>query len=122
MPIIKSAKKALKQSLVKRERNFRVRRTIKETLKELTATTKTGDVDAAQKMLSKAYKVIDTAAKKNILHNKNAARKKSSLANLVAHMSTTPVDVKAKGPKVNKNIAAKKSSPKKSKATLKKAK
>ena len=45
---------------------------------------KEGKMDEALKALSKAQKAIDTAEKKNLIHWKNAARKKSNLAKAVA--------------------------------------
>lgn len=39
--------------------------------------------DAAKKALPVVYSVIDTAAKKNLIHKNNAARKKSNMARLV---------------------------------------
>lgn len=44
---------------------------------------KEGKKDEAVKALSEAYKAIDMAAKKNIIHRKNAARKKSLLSRMV---------------------------------------
>lgn len=45
---------------------------------------KAGKKDDAQKLLSETYKAIDMAAKLNIIHKRNAARKKSRMAHLVA--------------------------------------
>ncbi len=45
---------------------------------------KDGKVADAVKALPSAFKAIDMAAKKNIVHWKNAAKKKSSLAKLVS--------------------------------------
>ncbi len=43
-----------------------------------------GKKDEAAKVLPRAYKLIDMAAKKNLIHKNNAARKKSLLARLVS--------------------------------------
>jgi ribosomal protein S20 len=48
------------------------------------ALVKAGKTADAVKALSIAYKAIDVAQKKNLIHWKNAARKKSSLAKLVS--------------------------------------
>lgn len=45
---------------------------------------KANKIAEAKKMLPAAYKAIDTAAKKNIIHRNNAGRKKSLLARMVA--------------------------------------
>lgn len=87
MPILKSAKKALKQSLVKRTRNYKMRRALKDGIKEVVSASKAGKAKDPQALLSQAYKVIDTAAKKNIIHKKNADRKKAKMSQLIAGLS-----------------------------------
>lgn len=94
MPILKSAKKALRQSLVRKSRNYKTRKLLKETLKEVAEAAKTGKATEAQKIMSKAYKIIDTAAKKHIIHRKNAARKKSHVSKLIAGMGKKKTEVK----------------------------
>lgn len=84
MPIIKSAIKRVKQDKVRQKRNYSTRRDYKEAMKEVVDTVKDKKEAEAQKALQKAYKTIDTAAKKNVLNKKNAAHKKSRLAKLVA--------------------------------------
>lgn len=44
---------------------------------------KEGKTAEAEKALQKAYKDLDTAAKKSVIHKNTAARKKSSLAKKV---------------------------------------
>ena len=94
MPILKSAKKALRQSLVRKARNYRLRRTLKDVLKEVTDVTKSGKAAEAQKVMSKAYKIIDTAAKKHIIHKKNAAHKKSHVSKMIAGMGKKKAEAK----------------------------
>ena len=84
MPIIRSAKKQLKQSIKKRLRNNQNRRKLKDILKEVGILVKQGKKSEAAAALPKAYKIIDTAAKKHLIHNNNANRKKSGLAKMVA--------------------------------------
>jgi small subunit ribosomal protein S20 len=83
MPNTSSAKKALKQSLVKRSRNRHFSALYKETLKVLETAIKAGDAKVAAESLPKTYSRIDTLVKKNILHVNTAARKKSALAKRV---------------------------------------
>jgi len=45
---------------------------------------KEGKTKEAEALLPGVYKSIDTAAKKNIIHKNNAARKKARMARLVA--------------------------------------
>jgi len=86
MPIIKSAKKRVKQSEKRRLRNYPVRSLMKTNIKKVLVLSKEGKKADAEKMLQVAYKTIDTAAKKNIIHKNNAARKKSRLAKAVANI------------------------------------
>jgi len=80
MPIIKSAKKQMQQSRKKRARNFPIRSELKTTYKKALDLIKEGNIEEAKKFLPFAYKIIDMAAKKNIIHDKNAAHKKSRIA------------------------------------------
>ncbi|MEI7765295.1 MAG: 30S ribosomal protein S20 [bacterium] len=82
MPIIKSAKKAVRGSLKKKAFNDRRKRVMKETIKKIEKVVKT-DKKEAEKMLSTVYQAIDKAAKKGVIKKNNAARKKSRLAKLV---------------------------------------
>lgn len=82
MPIIKSAKKAVRGSLRKKAFNDRRKRVMKEVIKKIEKVSKT-DKKEAEKMLSSAYQAIDKAAKKGVIKKNNAARKKSRLAKLV---------------------------------------
>jgi small subunit ribosomal protein S20 len=79
MPLIKSAKKALKQSIVKRDRNRVWKRKYKTAIKNacLAIETKSKDADV---LISDAYSLIDKVAKQNIIHKNKAARLKSGIA------------------------------------------
>lgn len=85
MPIIKSAKKKARQALTHYDRNQATRTKVKTYMKKVLTLSKAKPEDA-QKLLSEAFSVIDTASKKHILHPNNAARKKSRLARAVAAM------------------------------------
>jgi len=85
MPIIKSAKKKARQALTHFDRNQATRTKVKTFMKKVLTLSKTKPEDA-KKLLSEAYSVIDTAAKKNILHKNNAAHKKSLLARSVKNV------------------------------------
>jgi small subunit ribosomal protein S20 len=82
MPIIKSAKKAIRGSLKKKAFNDRRKRTMKEIIKKIEKVAKTDKAEAG-KMLSSAYQAIDKAAKKGVIKKNNAARKKARLSRLV---------------------------------------
>ena len=73
MPIIKSAKKKLRQD-VKREKH---NRSIKETYKKAI---KSAKAIPNRETVKKAVSLVAKAAKKGIIHKNNAARKKSRLS------------------------------------------
>jgi small subunit ribosomal protein S20 len=83
MPIIQSAKKALRSSGRKRMFNLRkkdqVSKTVK-TFKKLVGDKKTKE---AEKMFSQVQKVLDKAVKTGLLKKNTASRKKSRLVALV---------------------------------------
>jgi len=91
MPLIKSAKKAIKTTKRQTEENRLVRAKIKDTLKGARMAIVAGDKDVAEKV-SKAYRELDIAAKKNVIHKNKASRLKSRLAKKLA--TTTPVETK----------------------------
>lgn len=70
MPIKPSAIKALKQSKVKRERNVRRKKLLKDTIKKSTE----------EKDIPKVQSVIDRIAKSGLIHKNKASRLKSKIA------------------------------------------
>lgn len=82
MPVTKQARKKLRQDLKREIRNRDLKSKFKKTLKS-TRTSPTA------KKLSEASKVIDKAAKKNVIHKNKAARLKSRLAKLSGSKITT---------------------------------
>lgn len=105
MPIIKSAKKRAKQSLVRQARNYNVRTALKKAIREVMDAVKGGDKSNAEKLVKDAYKKIDTAAKKHVLSKNTAARRKSLIARTVA---ATGVEKKAVVANTKKKAPAKK--------------
>lgn len=86
MPILKSSKKQMKQSLKKRVRNYRMRDRLKASIKTVETAVKSGKKVEAEKALQIGYKVIDLSMKKNLIHQNNAARKKSRLSRMLASL------------------------------------
>ena len=82
MPITKSAKKALRGSLVKKAMNDRNKKNIKESVKKIEKLVKEKNKDEAKKLLPEAYSAIDKAAKKGVIKKNTASRKKSRLAKI----------------------------------------
>ena len=83
MPIIKSAKKALRGSLRKRVFNLRRAKDMGEVLKNIKKLVAEKKLDEAKKMIPEAYKAIDKAFKRGVIKGNTAARKKSRLTKLV---------------------------------------
>jgi small subunit ribosomal protein S20 len=79
MPIIESAKKALRVSNRKKLVNDVYRKKLKETTKAVMKAVKT-DKAEAKKLLSKAYQAIDKAAKRGVIKKNTASRRKSRLS------------------------------------------
>lgn len=84
MPIIKSAIKRARQNDVRRARLLPYKTRVKTAMRKVKDLAKSGKQADAQKFLAEAFSAIDTAAKKNIIHRKNADRKKALLSRLVA--------------------------------------
>jgi small subunit ribosomal protein S20 len=79
MPNIKSAKKRVAVSSAKAARNKSAHSALKTALKKANAALVSDAADKTQ-AVNNAYKIIDKAAAKGLLHKNNAARKKSALA------------------------------------------
>ena len=77
MPIIKSAKKRVKQALKRKLNNNRFKRRLHDLQKSFYDAIKANDMKKAEGELSGVYKIIDTCAKKNILPSNRANRMKS---------------------------------------------
>lgn len=84
MPLIQSAIKRARQNTVRRTRLQPTKTYMKTMMRKITDLVKAKKLDEAAKILPEAYKAIDMAAKKKVIHKRNAARKKSLLARMVA--------------------------------------
>jgi ribosomal protein S20 len=102
VPIIKSAIKRMKQTIVRRERNVGIKKDIKLATKELVA-------NPSAVAMSKAQSEIDKAVKKGLIKKSTAARRKANLSKAA----------KAAGVKLGTSTKAKKPAAKA--ATAKKA-
>ena len=103
MPIIKSAKKALRQSIKRKVHNVRKTKKLKNLLKEvkfLVSENKVKEdkssfpaslsrdensaIEQAKKLLPQVYKVLDKAAKTGLIKKNTASRKKSKITKLIS--------------------------------------
>ncbi len=104
MAIKANAKRAIRVS--ERKRLFNVRRlsTMRDEVKTIKKLVLAGDIAGAEKAMSLAYKAIDKAAKRGVIKDNTASRKKSRLTAFVAKAKTVaPKAAKpAKAPKVVK--------------------
>lgn len=73
MPVIKSAKKKLRQDHARTAVNVKTKTEYREAIKSAKKNPTKKDATA------KAYSAIDTAVKKNVIHKNKAARLKSQL-------------------------------------------
>lgn len=87
MPIIRSAKKQLRQNEKRRVRNDHFRDLFREARVQFERFVRNQDKQAIAHF-PKLQKIIDTLAKKNIIHKNNAARKKSRFAGMLANLSS----------------------------------
>jgi len=83
MPITKSAKKALRQSIKTKSGNRAYRRQIKDLIKKIRSLVLEKKLEEAKKLLPKIYKILDKAAKTKVIKKNTASRKKSRITKLV---------------------------------------
>lgn len=81
MPLIKSAKKKLRQDKKRQLDNKKIKNTYKSVLKEARE-------NPSIKALEEAFSALDKAAKKGIIHENKAARLKSSVSKLLQPKKT----------------------------------
>jgi small subunit ribosomal protein S20 len=86
MPITKGAEKANRQSQKKRIFNIRRKNVMTDVVKDVNKAVIAGDAAKAKELLPQAYKAIDKAAKRGVIKENTAARKKSRLT---ARVKTT---------------------------------
>ncbi len=79
MPILKSAKKRLRQNLKRAALNRSKKRAVKEVYKKMMKLIIAKDWEEAEKLLPKYQKVVDKAAKRRVFHPNKAARLKSKM-------------------------------------------
>ena len=82
MPNTSSAKKALRSSLKKRDRNKAYKEKIKEVVREFKKSVNISDSKVGKK-LDQVFSVIDKAVKKRIWHKNKGARKKSQFSKMM---------------------------------------
>ena len=92
MPVIKSAKKKLRQDRKRTKSNRKIENVFKKLIKQSEKT-------PTEKNIRKTVSVIDKAASKNIIHKNKAAKIKSSLSRLLNAKTESPKTKQPKKPK-----------------------
>mgnify|MGYP003573878154 FL=1 len=80
-----SAKKRIRSSERKRERNRVFRASARTHIKRSRSLLREGDLEAAEVAARDACRTLDKAARKGVLHPRNAARRKSRLMKALAN-------------------------------------
>lgn len=75
-----SALRQHKQSEIRRARNHAVKSALRTQMKKVLAAVEKKDAGASKEALSAAYKLLDRAVGKGVIHKNNADRHKSRLA------------------------------------------
>ncbi|NPU96526.1 MAG: 30S ribosomal protein S20 [Candidatus Omnitrophica bacterium] len=83
MPNHKSTEKSLRKSVKLRQRNVSAKSRIRTLIKKVRFSVEQKNLDASREMLRQAVSALDTAAKKHIIHPRNASRRKARLMRLV---------------------------------------
>ena len=121
MPQTKAAKKALRASLRKRQRNLFWKNRIKKTLKEIKKALKTKS-DNIEELVLQAISLIDKAAGKGVIHKNTAARKKSRLLKSIEKALGKPFEFKKKAKKTKETPTKTKKTSSKKKTTTENSK
>lgn len=80
MAITKGAKKAVRSSERKRVFNVRRNNAMRDVIKNIRKALVVGEIEKAKTLLPSAYKAIDKAAKRGVIKDNTASRKKSRLS------------------------------------------
>lgn len=83
MPITQSAKKALRQSIRRRERSLKKKDELKSVIKRYKKLISAKNKAAAEKELPLVFQKLDKAAKINLIKKNKASRLKSQLSRLL---------------------------------------
>jgi small subunit ribosomal protein S20 len=75
-----SALRQHKQSEIRRQRNHAVKSTLRTQMKKVLTAVESKDAAASRTALQEAYKLLDRAVGKGVIHRNNADRHKSRLA------------------------------------------
>jgi small subunit ribosomal protein S20 len=83
MPNNASAKKRLRQNVVRQARNKAIKSAMRTQVKKVRVAVTAGDVETAEKEFRVAAKKLDRAGAKGIIHANTAGRYKSRLSQMI---------------------------------------
>lgn len=83
----KSAEKRIRQNAKRRERNRKHRSQMRTAIRKLRASIESGDAEVARELLIPTLSLIDSTARKGIIHQNTAARYKSRLTQAVQRLA-----------------------------------
>ena len=92
MPNIKSAKKRLRQNIVRRARNRATRSAVRTQCRKVGEAIAGGDAERAEAEFRLAAKKLDRAGARNIIHPNAAARVKSRLSVKIKALKQVPAE------------------------------
>lgn len=121
MPIIKSAKKRVRQTIKRKTRNQNLKRELRAETKTLMAAIGQKNAKKAAEQLTKVQSQLDKAVKKNILKKNTAARKLSQLTAKVKALGAKPASSAKSKPTAAAKKPVAKTTSKTSTAKVKKA-
>lgn len=86
MPNIKSAAKAMRQSLKRRAYNLKTKDKFKDAIKQIKKLIVAGNKKDAMETMKQVMSALDKATKKHVIHKNTASRKKSRLAKMIGKL------------------------------------
>ncbi len=87
MPNTNSAKKRLRQSLVRRQRNRSMKANVRTEVRKFLDFVRAGTVDAAATQYRRLVRKMDQAAAAHVLHPNRVARRKSRLNKILKSLA-----------------------------------
>ena len=90
MPNIKSAKKRLKQDIIRRLKNRHVKRTVRTQVRKVREAVDAGNVEKAETELRLAAKLLDRAGAHHVIHRNAAGRTKARLSAAIKDLKQKP--------------------------------
>jgi small subunit ribosomal protein S20 len=88
MPNLKSAKKRMRQNVVRHERNQQVRTRLKNARRTMMVTLESKDATASEAAMRAYSSMLDKAAKSGVIKKNTAIRRKTNAANNVRKIAS----------------------------------